>query len=134
MFKARYRTYLPHLKGSRTLLVLALLFGAVYAFSNAIGLPFLIGKILPAVFGDEAHRAAPLLVLPSWLGGTSYYLPKDYAVAFAVAFLPLIFILRGVSEFCSSYFLNLAGLRVVESVRRTVFEKLQKMHHWQTLL
>jgi subfamily B ATP-binding cassette protein MsbA len=67
-------------------------------------------------------------VLPHWLGGTSYYLPKDYAVAFAVAFLPAIFILRGVAEFSSSYFLNLAGLRVVESVRRTVFEKLQRMH------
>jgi subfamily B ATP-binding cassette protein MsbA len=74
------------------------------------------------------QRAAPLLVLPHWLGGTSYYLPKDYAVAFAVAFLPAIFILRGVTEFSSSYFLNLAGLRVVESVRRTVFEKLQRMH------
>lgn len=108
--------------------MLALLFGVVYASTNAIGLPFLVGKVLPTVFGDEVQRAAPLLVLPHWLGGTSYYLPKDYAVAFAVAFLPAIFILRGVAEFSSSYFLNLAGLRVVESVRRTVFEKLQRMH------
>jgi subfamily B ATP-binding cassette protein MsbA len=128
VFRARYKLYLPHLKGSRTLLVLALLFGVVYASTNAIGLPFLVGKVLPTVFGDEVQRAAPLLVLPHWLGGTSYYLPKDYAVAFAVAFLPAIFILRGVAEFSSSYFLNLAGLRVVESVRRTVFEKLQRMH------
>jgi subfamily B ATP-binding cassette protein MsbA len=45
-----------------------------------------------------------------------------------VGFLPAIFIIRGVGEFCSSFFLNLAGLRVVESVRRTVFDKLQKMH------
>ncbi len=128
MFSARYKTYIPHLKGSRTLLVLALLFGAVYASTNAIGLPFLVGKVLPTVFGDEVQRAAPLIVLPAWLGGASYYLPKDYAVTFAVAFLPAIFIIRGVAEFCSSFFLNLAGLRVVESVRRTVFEKLQKMH------
>lgn len=108
--------------------MLALLFGIVFASTNAIGLPFLVGKVLPTVFGDEVQRAAPLIVLPQWMGGASYYLPKDYAVTFAVAFLPAIFILRGVAEFSSSYFLNLAGLRVVESVRRTVFDKLQKMH------
>lgn len=128
MFGTRYKIYTPHLKGSRTLLVLALLFGALYASSNAIGLPFLIGKVLPAVFGDDVQRSSPLVTLPAWLGGHAYYLPKDYAVPFAVAFLPAIFVIRGVSEFCSSFFLNLAGLRVVESVRRTVFEKLQKMH------
>ena len=108
--------------------MLALLFGVIYASTNAIGLPFLVGKVLPTVFGDEVQRAAPLIVLPHWMGGASYYLPKDYAVPFAVAFLPAIFILRGLAEFSSSYFLNLAGLRVVESVRRTVFEKLQRMH------
>ena len=108
--------------------MLALLFGVVYASTNSIGLPFLVGKVLPTVFGDEVQRAAPLIVLPHWMGGASYYLPKDYAVPFAVAFLPAIFILRGLAEFSSSYFLNLAGLRVVESVRRTVFEKLQRMH------
>ena len=108
--------------------MLALLLGVVYASTNAIGLPFLVGKVLPTVFGDEVQRAAPLIVLPHWMGGASYYLPKDYAVPFAVAFLPAIFILRGLAEFSSSYFLNLAGLRVVESVRRTVFEKLQRMH------
>lgn len=110
------------------MLLFALLFGALYAASNAIGLPFLVGKVLPTVFGDEAQRAAPLIVLPQWLGGTAYYLPREYAVTFAVGFLPVIFIIRGVSEFCSSFFLNLAGLRVVESVRRTVFDKLQKLH------
>jgi hypothetical protein len=58
VFSARYKIYLPHLKGSRTLLVLALFFGALYASSNAIGLPFLIGKVLPTVFGDDVQRAS----------------------------------------------------------------------------
>ena len=61
MFRGRYKLYLPYLKGSRSLLFLSLLAAIVFAGANAFGLPFLMGKVLPAVFGDEATRAAPLL-------------------------------------------------------------------------
>jgi len=128
VFNRRYRPYLVHLKGSRLLLALALLFGGLFAASNALGIPFLVGKVLPAVFGSEAQRAAPLLTFPAWLGWSPWFLPKGHEIAFAVAFLPAVFLLRGVSEFCSKYFLNVAGLRVVESVRRAVFAKLQRLH------
>ena len=128
MFKRRYRPYLVHLKGSRLLLALAILFGLFFAASNALGIPFLIGKVLPAVFGNAEQRATPLLSFPVWLGWAPVYLPKGHEVAFAVGFLPSVFLVRGISEFCSNYFLNVAGLRVVESVRRAVFAKLQRLH------
>ena len=69
MFRGRYQLYLPYLKGSRTLLVLSLFAAVVFAAANAFGLPFLMGKVLPAVFGDDAARAAPLLAWPERLGG-----------------------------------------------------------------
>jgi subfamily B ATP-binding cassette protein MsbA len=128
VFNRRYRPYLVHLNGSRLLLALAILFGVLFAASNALGIPFLVGKVLPAVFGSEAQRAAPLLTFPAWLGWAPLTLPKGHEVAFAVAFLPAVFLVRGISEFSSGYFLNLAGLRVVESVRRAVFAKLQRLH------
>lgn len=128
MFNVRYKRYLPHLKGSWALLVFALLFGALFAASNALGIPFLVGKVLPTVFGTEAQRAAPLIIYPAWLGWSPVHLPKGHEVAFAVAFLPAVFVLRGIAEFFSKFFLNLAGLRVVESVRRAVFAKLQALH------
>ena len=128
MFRGRYQFYRPHLKGSRSLLVLAFIFGILYAASSSLGLPFLIGKVLPTVSGDEVQRASPLITFPQWTGWSPVFLPKGYEVTFAVAFLPLVFLIRGVSEFFSGYLLNLAGLRVVESVRRTVFAKLQQMH------
>jgi subfamily B ATP-binding cassette protein MsbA len=117
------------LKGSRTLLVLSLLAAIVFSAANALGLPFLVGKVLPAVFGDEAARAAPLLTWPGWLGGQpAFYLPKGHEMAFAIAFLPAVMLIRGLGEFFSTYLLNLAGLRVIEAVRRDVFAKLQRMH------
>ena len=129
VFRGRYKLYLPYLKGSRTLLFLSLLAAIVFAAANAFGLPFLVGKVLPAVFGDAAARAAPLLTLPEWLGGQpALYLPKGYEMVFAVAFLPVVMLIRGVGEFFSTYLLNLAGLRVIEAVRRDVFAKLQQLH------
>ncbi|MEY3812557.1 MAG: Lipid export ATP-binding/permease protein MsbA [Verrucomicrobiota bacterium] len=129
MFRGRYKLYLPYLKGSRTLLFLSLLAAIVFAAANAFGLPFLVGKVLPAVFGDAATRAAPLLTWPEWLGGQpALTLPKGYEMVFAVAFLPVVMLVRGLGEFFSTYLLNLAGLRVIEAVRRDVFAKLQQLH------
>jgi len=129
VFRGRYQLYLPYLKGSRTLLVLSLLAAVVFSAANALGLPFLVGKVLPAVFGDEAARAAPLLTWPKWLGGQpALYLPKGHEMAFAIAFLPAVMLIRGLGEFFSTYLLNLAGLRVIEAVRRDVFAKLQQLH------
>jgi hypothetical protein len=57
-------------------LALSLVSAIVFASANAFGLPFLMGKVLPAVFGDEAARAAPLLSWPdSFGGGAILHLP-----------------------------------------------------------
>ena len=129
MFRGRYKLYLPYLKGSRTLLAFSLLAAVVFAAANAFGLPFLMGKVLPAVFGDEAARSAPLLSWPDTLGGAPLlFLPKGHELLFAVAFLPAVMLIRGLGEFFSTYLLNLAGLRVIEAVRRDVFAKLQQLH------
>ena len=148
MLRGRYQLYLPYLKGSRTLLTLSLLAAVVFAAANAFGLPFLMGKVLPAVFRDEAPLlwgastlggfspeqvapvgATPLLSWPQWLGGGPiFFLPKGHELLFAVAFLPAVMLVRGLGEFFSTYLLNLAGLRVIEAVRRDVFGRLQQMH------
>jgi subfamily B ATP-binding cassette protein MsbA len=129
VLRGRYQLYLPYLKGSRLLLALSLFAAIVFAAANAFGLPFLMGKVLPAVFGDEAARSAPLLSWPAWLGGGPLLtLPKGHEMLFAVAFLPAVMLVRGLGEFFSTYLLNLAGLRVIEAVRRDVFGRLQQLH------
>ncbi len=125
MFRGRYKLYLPYLAGTRSLFVLSLLFALVFAAANAIGLPFLVGKMLPAAFGGAA---VPVFTFPAFTGWGPWYLPAGQEVFWAVAFLPIIFIIRGLGEFFSTYLLNLAGLRVVESVRQGVFAKLQQLH------
>ncbi|GBL42689.1 lipid A export permease/ATP-binding protein MsbA [Verrucomicrobiota bacterium] len=128
MKSGRYKLYLTHLKGSRRLLFMAIVFGLLYGSAQSVGLPVLIGKILPIIFGTATERAAPVFTFPHWLGGREWFLPKGFELTFAVGFLPAVFILRGVSQFFASYFVNLAGLRVIDSVRTAVFAKLQRMH------
>ncbi|MFM9000487.1 MAG: ABC transporter ATP-binding protein [Opitutia bacterium] len=128
MLTRRHRRYLPHLRGSRTLLVCAALFGMLYSATSAFGVPFLLSRVLPATFGGPAERAAPLLTFPEWTGWAPLTLPVGHETLFAVAFLPAVFLLRGVAQFVASYSVNVAGMRVVESVRSAAFARIQSMH------
>ncbi|MFM7208673.1 MAG: ABC transporter ATP-binding protein [Verrucomicrobiota bacterium] len=128
MLTRRHRRYLPHLRGSRTLLAAAALFGMLYSATSAFGVPFLLSRVLPATFGTAAERAAPLLTFPGWTGWGPLTLPVGHETLFAVAFLPVVFLLRGVAQFAASYSVNVAGMRVVESVRSAAFARLQSLH------
>ncbi len=128
MLTRRHRRYLPHLRGSRTLLAAAALFGMLYSATSAFGVPFLLSRVLPATFGTEAERAAPLLTFPGWTGWKPLTLPVGHETLFAVAFLPAVFLLRGAAQFAASYSVNVAGMRVVESVRSAAFARLQSLH------
>jgi subfamily B ATP-binding cassette protein MsbA len=124
---SRRQAYLSHLRGSRRLLAIAILLGLVYSAASALGVPFLIGKVLPAAFGDAATRAQPLLAFPAWLGWEPIRLPPGREVAFAVLFLPSVFLFRGLAQWGANVCINVAGLRVIDSVRAAVFARLQRL-------
>jgi ATP-binding cassette, subfamily B, bacterial MsbA len=124
---SRRQAFLSHLRGSRRLLVAAIALGLVYSVASALGVPFLMGKILPAAFGDAATRAQPLLTFPAWLGWEPLRLPPGREVAFAVVFLPAVFLFRGVAQWGANVCINIAGLRVIDSVRAAVFARLQRL-------
>lgn len=106
----------------------AAVFGLIYAGSSALGVPFLLSKVLPAAFGDAAAKSSPILTFPGWSGLEPYRLPAGHETLVAVLFLPMVFLLRGGAQFISGYAVNVAGLRVVESVRAAAFERMQGLH------
>lgn len=127
MLSGLHRTYRRHLSGKWHLLAAAAFFGLLYALSSALGLPFLLAKVLPAAFGDAAAAASPVVTFPAWLGWEPWMLPRGHEVAFAVAFLPAVFLFRGLSQWLANTFVNIAGLRVIESVRSEVFARIQRL-------
>jgi subfamily B ATP-binding cassette protein MsbA len=54
-------------------------------------------------------------------------IPSGYEITLAVAFLPTVFLVRAISQWGAGTLLNIAGLRVVESVRAELFARIQRL-------
>ncbi len=120
------RAFLHHLRGKYHLLAGAAFLSLVLAAASALGLPFLVGRILPAAL-DPSAAGRPVLEFPAWTGWAPLLIPPGSEVTLAVAFLPAVFLVRGLAQWGSGTLINLAGLRVIESVRAEVFARIQRL-------
>jgi subfamily B ATP-binding cassette protein MsbA len=103
----RFRPYLKYLKGVRSTLYSALFCALIYGAANGAGLPLMIKWVFPQVFGEHAE-------------------PLSSVQLFLVAlWLPAVFIIRGIAGYLNSYLIQLAGVRVLETLRLDYFRKLQ---------
>ena len=103
----RFRPYLHYLRMVRGPLTAAIFCGLLYGASSGAGLPALVKYVFPAVF---SHKAAGLSL------GT---------VALIASCIPLVFLVRAVSGYLNSYYIQLSGVRILEALRLDYFRKLQ---------
>ncbi len=106
MFR-RFRPYFHYLREHRSVLAVAILCGVIAGLATGAGLPLMVKFVFPVIFGEDAAA------LTTW------------ELAGIVIWLPLIFIIRGVAGYLNAYLIQLAGTRVLESIRRDYFRKLQ---------
>lgn len=52
---------------------------------------------------------------------------SNWELFFYVSWFPMVFLIRGVSGYFNSYFINYCGIRVLEKIRFKVFGKLQRL-------
>ncbi len=123
-----FRPYRHLMRPVRGHIIGALLCGVVYAAATGFGLPFMIKKVLPVLFADGVHPDLTLAKFPEWTHFAPWTIPAAQVMTVAVLLLPVVFIIRGFSQFGKDYLLNYAGLRVLESLRLTVFERIQALH------
>ncbi len=105
----RFRPYLKYLRTVRAPLYGALVCGLIYGAANGAGLPLMIKKVFPQIFGPGV---APLTTL------------QLFVVAL---WLPAVFLVRGVAGYLNSYLIQLCGVRVLEALRLEYFDKLQRL-------
>jgi subfamily B ATP-binding cassette protein MsbA len=105
----RFRPYFKYLRAVRGPLVWALVCGLIYGAASGAGLPLMMKKVLPQIF---AVGAAPLSTLELLL---------------LALWLPVVFLIRGVSGYLNSYLIQLCGVRVLEALRGDYFAKLQRL-------
>ncbi len=104
------KKFLPYFKlilPFRKQFLLASLFGAIAAITNGFGLPFMLESVLPKVFNGK-------IIDPWILIGT-------------VLYLPIVFMIRGISGFLNAYLINYCGLKVLEEIRSKLFFKIQEL-------
>lgn len=89
----------------------ALLCGIVYGVSSGFGLPYVTDQIFPKIFASEGGNQE----IGTW------------QLMLYVSWLPIAFLIRGVSGYFNSYLINYCGVRVLEQLRAKVFKKLQRL-------
>ena len=102
----RFRPYFRYLQSNRSTLFAAVFYGLIFGVTSGLGLPTLIKEVFPVIF-NRNDGAMPL---------------GD--VILIAAAVPVLFLLRGVSGYLNSYYVQLAGVRILEAVRLDYFTKL----------
>ena len=103
----RFRPHFRYLKSNRSTLFAAIFYGLLFGVTSGLGLPVLIKYVFPPIFD---RQDPPLAESTVWL---------------IVASVPVIFLLRAVSGYLNSYYVQLTGVRILEGVRLDYFRKLQ---------
>lgn len=116
-----WRTYL---RKQKKLLFFAVLAGGIAAASAGFGIPVIMEKVFPIVFGTKP--------MPEWIRVwlESRVSPEHFdalALWVTAASLPLIMLLKGSATYINVYLLSKAGLNVLEEMRTKVFSRLQRL-------
>ena len=98
--------------------------GLVYAVATGAGLPLMTQVVFPVLFNDTAETSQWYVSwLTSWLGEIS----RDELLIYTCLLIPVVFLVRAAAAFTNSYFIQLAGTKVVERIRTDLFSKLQTL-------
>jgi subfamily B ATP-binding cassette protein MsbA len=106
-FMRRFRPYFRYLRAVRGPLIGAVLCGLLYGAANGAGLPLMVNSVFPKIFGDNpaALSSWELFLISLWL--------------------PAVFVVRGLAGYFNGFLIQLAGVRVLETLRLDYFRKLQ---------
>lgn len=113
------RFLMPHLFW----LVISIITGIVAAAASGLGIPFMVKFVFPVVFHQSGQPEPELLELVPSLKD----LPNAMLLLYACASLPFIFLIRGGAMWLNSVVVNILGLRILESLRVTVFHHVQQL-------
>lgn len=126
LVKPYLRKYLPRYSSN---LILGILAGILAAASAGFGVPVMVEKVIPIVFGSVPPPAWLLAMkdgVQSFLGLESGADNTQAIILWGAAlFIPLILMVRGISTYYNSYLLTKAGVGMMTDLRVDVFARLQ---------
>lgn len=113
------RFLMPHI----FLFITVLGTGVLAASASGLGVPLLVKYVFPVVFREDGGPPPELLaIFPSL-----QELSPNVLLMLACASLPAIFIVRGVAVWLNAVMVNVLGIRVLETLRMAVFNRVQEL-------
>jgi subfamily B ATP-binding cassette protein MsbA len=120
----RFLPYYRHLRAVKWAFLAGVAAGLVFAIASGAGLPLMTKVVFPVLFNEASAEGKPYeLWLRTHLGDIS----RDLLLFVTCLWIPLIFLIRGLSGYINSYLIQYSGLKVVESIRTDLFIKLQTL-------
>ena len=120
----RFLPYYRHLWKVKGIFAAGVIAGVVYAAASGLGLPLMTKVVFPVLFESEAAESSWYL---RWLTERMGEVSRDQLLIFTCLWIPAVFLLRAIAAFANGYLIQFAGMRVVESIRIDLFEKLQTL-------
>lgn len=103
----RFRPYYHYLFEVKWIFILAMLAGIINGVVSGAGLPWMMKEVLPEVFSQEDQPLAELIQV--------------------ALIMPAVFLIRGLSLFVNTYYIQYCGLKVLEGIQVEVFDRVQKL-------
>ncbi len=105
-----------------------MLAGLAYAIASGAGLPLMTKVVFPLLFQTGGEKSAGSWWI-GWLQGNLGLreISPDRLLLVTCLWIPIIFLIRASAAYANSVFIQYSGLRVVESLRTDLFEKLQSL-------
>lgn len=101
----RILPYFRFLKPVRRIFIVAIILGAVNGMASGFGLPFASKKVFPILFDHTSTSGLAMLI--------------------AIAALPTIVLIRGISGYINVYLTTFCASEVLVAIRALMFEKIQ---------
>ena len=113
------RKYLPPYKG---LVIAGVIAGVLAAAASGFGLPVIVQKVCPVVFGEVPP--------PAWLVDflSRFIAPEEMQMATlvgAACIIPVVMMVRGLATYFNVYLLTRAGVGLMAGLRTDLFARLQ---------
>ncbi|HET7535502.1 MAG TPA: ABC transporter ATP-binding protein [Candidatus Didemnitutus sp.] len=103
---SRFRPYFKYLRAVRGSIIMAVVFGILYGAVGGGALPLLLKYCFGRIFNSDAP------------------LPLQQVILIASA-IPAVFLFSALSGYLNSYFIQVAGTRILEMLRLDYFRKIQ---------
>lgn len=120
----KFLPYYHHLLKVKWSFAIGVFAGLIYAAASGAGLPLMTKIVFPVLFREEVDASSPYII---WITSKLGDISRDDLLIYTCMWIPAVFLLRAVAGYTNAYFIQYAGLKVVEAIRTDMFVKLQKL-------